>query len=226
MEIRSSELKKTAAEIGVDLCGIASIDRFNEAPNGFHPCDVLPGCQSVIVLGSRFLNSTLEARSTIPYTIVRNGMTSEMDRLSIKVASWLESSGASAVPVGAIEPGEWDPATDKFRGIISLTHAAVLAGLGKKGKNTLLINDRYGNMIWLSAVLTTAVLEADPLAGYEVCAESCSLCLDTCPINALDGISMDQRCCADYAFGKHNGGDWRIKCFACRKICPNCKGIE
>lgn len=224
MEISSAFVKKAAADMGADLCGIAPVGRFGNAPKGFHPADVLPGCRSVIVVAMRFPVSTLEAVSTIPYTVVRNDLSAAIDRLTVRLCLKLESCGATAVPTGSIGPDEFDAATNKFRGAISLKHAAELAGLGKIGKNTLLINDRYGNMVWLGAVVTTAELEPDPMAGYEACAEGCTLCLDSCPVDALDGVSMDQRRCWEYAFGTHNGGEWRIKCYTCRKICPHCKG--
>lgn len=221
-----AEIKKRASEYGADLCGIASIDRFREAPKGYHPTDVLPSCQSVIVLASRFLKSTLDAKSTVPYTTVRNELSTKMNHLAVELSEYLEDHGIVAIPMNSTGPDEWDAKTNKFRGIISLKHAAVLAGLGKIGKNTLLVNDKYGNMIWLSAVFVGEHLEPDPIAPYEGCIENCSLCLDSCPVKALDGISINQPLCRNYAFGEHNGGEWRIKCYICRKVCPNCTGIR
>ena len=40
----------------MDKVGIASIDRFNESPEGLHPTDFLPGCKSVIVFCKRLYN--------------------------------------------------------------------------------------------------------------------------------------------------------------------------
>ncbi len=224
--MNSISVKKTALNLGAILCGIAPVDRFQEAPQGFHPRDTLSDCQSVIVVAGRFLTSTLNAGSTIPYTTVRNDLTRTMDHMTVQLAGWIEEQGAQALPTGAIGPTEWDAETQKHRGIISLKHAAALAGLGKIGKNTLLVNDRYGNMIWLGAVVTSAVLEPDPLASYEVCPPGCSLCLKSCPIQALDGVSMDQLRCWNHAFGEKDGGEWRIKCFTCRKVCPQHLGIR
>jgi epoxyqueuosine reductase len=226
MSICSADVKKVASEFGADLCGIASIERFIEAPKGFHPSDILPMCQSVIILASHFLKSTLYAKSTIPYTTVRNELSTKMNGLAIRVSEYLEERGAIAVPMNSIGPDEWDAETNKFRGIISLKHAAVLAGLGKLGKNTLLINEQYGNMLWLSGVFTAAELEPDPLVTYEGCLTNCKLCLEACPVNALDGITIQQQVCKENAFGEHNGGEWRIKCYSCRKVCPNCFGIS
>ena len=225
-KISSPYVKKLSFEFGADLCGVASADRFEHAPEGFHPRDVLPGCQSIIVLGCRFLKSTLYAKSSIPYTDVRNELSRKMDRMAIQLSYQLEEKKVLAVPINSIGPTEWDKRTNKSRGIISLKHAAELAGLGRIGKNTLLINDNYGNMIWLSAVLVSEKLEPDPLAEYEGCLSTCTICLESCPIQALDGVSMNQKTCWEYAFGSHKGGEWRIKCFTCRQVCPHCLGIN
>ena len=42
MEITKKEIKERLYELGADLCGIAGVERFGEAPEGYHPLDVLP----------------------------------------------------------------------------------------------------------------------------------------------------------------------------------------
>ena len=226
MNATSKDIKNKAQELGAELCGIASVNRFGEAPPGYRPDDVLPGCQSVVIVAKRFLTSTLASASTIPYTIVRNYLSGEMDRLSIELSYFVESLGAQAVPPGAIGPTRFDRDTRKSMGLISLKHAAVQSGLGKMGKNTLLINEHYGNMIWLGGVLTTLELQPDPLVAYDVCPAKCQICLDKCPVQAMDGVSIDQAKCWNYAFGADAEGEWRIKCFACRDVCPNKLGVR
>jgi epoxyqueuosine reductase QueG len=54
------EIKQKALELGMDLCGVASVDRFAESPEGRHPCDILPGCKSVIVVGVRLLDGIVQ----------------------------------------------------------------------------------------------------------------------------------------------------------------------
>jgi hypothetical protein len=36
------QIKEIVMRLGADVCGIAGIDRFSEAPKGFHPRDVFP----------------------------------------------------------------------------------------------------------------------------------------------------------------------------------------
>lgn len=72
VKMTSEDIKKKLFDLGADLCGISSIDRFNGAPKGYHPLDILPTCQSVIVFAVRFVSGTLACKSAVPYTVVRN----------------------------------------------------------------------------------------------------------------------------------------------------------
>ena len=65
--ITSADIKAYAAELGADLCGIASIDRFYDAPEGFHPSDVLNETQSVISFACRIPETSLFVNSPSPY---------------------------------------------------------------------------------------------------------------------------------------------------------------
>lgn len=223
--IASKDVKDIARRLGADLCGIADVERFAGAPAGAHPRDAFPGCRSVIVLARRFPLGTLACGSTIPYTIVRNQLTAVMDRMTFDLSCELETLGAVGVPTGAIGPTNLDPASGRFRGLVSLKHAGELAGLGRIGRNTLLVNARHGNMIWLGAVLTDAALAPDPLADYEPCVPGCEACVRACPIQALGDPAMDQAACWNFAFGPEGGGEWRIKCHRCRSVCPHHRGL-
>ena len=61
MSLQSTDVKHFAAELGADLCGVASVDRFVAAPKGHHPQDIFPGCRSVIVLACEFPRDALGA---------------------------------------------------------------------------------------------------------------------------------------------------------------------
>lgn len=225
--ISTQEIKKQAISSGADLCGVASIDRFSGLPDISNPAKILPNSNSVIVIAQHFLYSTIESTSSIPYTIIRNHLSREIDRITISLSYYIEKSGYSAVPTGAIEPSNWNPEIFKSMGLISLKNAAVQAGLGVVGKNTLLITPKYGNMVWLGAVITTAELDPDDILENKICKDSCTLCISNCPVEAIKGdIFMDQMKCWKYAFGTDNGGEWRIKCFTCRTICPYSKGFK
>lgn len=81
--IDSTKVKEILFSLGADLCGIASIDRFSDAPKGYHPLDVLPTCKSVISFACRFPVGTLVCNSDIPYTRVRNSITPKLDAIAL-----------------------------------------------------------------------------------------------------------------------------------------------
>jgi len=224
--INSKVIKERIIQKGADICGIAPVDRFTDAPKGFHPCDIYPDSKSVIVFGSRFPLSTLQARTNSPYTFVRNMVTEIVDRISFQLSGELEREGFIAIPIPSSEPYDyWDAERRQGRGILSLKHAGVLAGLGVLGKNTLLLNETYGNMTWLGAVLIDAELEPDPMASYEGCLPDCTVCLDSCPQQALDGITINQKRCRGRSSSDSEGGGHVYSCNICRKACPYHKSI-
>jgi epoxyqueuosine reductase QueG len=224
--LKPETIKKKAMRKGADLCGIAPVSRFKDAPAGFHPCDIYPDCKSVFVFASRFPLSTLHARTNSPYTMVRNIMAEKVDLISFHLSDELEKEGILSVPIPSSDPYDyWDSDQNHGRGILSLKHAGALAGIGVIGKNTLLINEEYGNMIWLGALLINSDLDPDPLANYEVCNERCTVCLDSCPQNALNGTTIDQKLCRQLSNSRTTGGGGVISCNICRKVCPNHNGI-
>lgn len=224
--ISSTTIRKKVIQHGADICGVAPIARFVDAPKGFHPCDIYADCRSVIVFASRFPLGTLHAKTNAPYTLVRNRMVDELDRISFHVSGELETEGVVSVPIPSADPYEyWDTDRNHGRAILSLKHAGVLAGLGVLGKNTLLMNERFGNMIWLGAILVSTDLRPDPIASYEGCNSGCTLCIDSCPEHALDGVTVDQKLCRERSISYNYGGGWVLSCNTCRKVCPYYNGL-
>ncbi len=223
----SKTVKKIVRDSGANLCGISPVERFSKAPEGFHPNDIYKDCKSVVVFAKRLPRESLFASSCIPYTHVNNLITQEVDRLGIEVSLRLEVEGIRAIPIPSDDPYEyWESDKSYGRAILSLRHAGHLAGLGMLGKNTLLVNKDYGNMIQIGAILVNVNLEGDLITTYEACPSDCQLCIDSCPQGALDGKTVDQQLCRPLSNYKTEKGYILKKCNLCRKICPNCLGVK
>ncbi|MFX1478847.1 MAG: epoxyqueuosine reductase [Promethearchaeota archaeon] len=222
----SEKIKQLVKDLGADLCGIASVDRFKDAPEGFHPTDIYPECKSVIVFLKRTPKSSIYAVNCIPYTFVNSMIINIIDDLTINVLYNLEELGIRCVPIPSDDPYEyWESEKSYGRAILSLRHAGYLSGLGVLGKNTLLINDVYGNMIQIGAVLVDIELKADPIATYKGCSDSCKICIESCPQKALDGKTVNQAMCRPISNYQHEKGYTLKKCNVCRIQCPNAFGI-
>ncbi|MDE7444818.1 MAG: 4Fe-4S binding protein [Lachnospiraceae bacterium] len=220
----SHKVKKIMYSLGADLCGIASIDRFADAPAGYHPLDVLPICKSVISFACRFPVAALSCKTAVPYTRVRNSLTPKMDAIALDFCIEMEKNGIAAIPIPTNE-SQWDSSTERWRSVVSQKHAAQAAGLGTMGRHSLLITPEFGSMVWLGAVLTEAELEPDPVLK-KIC-NDCNLCVEICPVNALEEPRLKQQTCWDHAFGENKETKyWEISCHKCRDICPYNLGSE
>lgn len=116
---------------------------------------------------------------------------------------------------------------------------AARAGLGFIGKNGMLISRRYGNWLFLAAVLTTVDLESDSPVRQQagdgkqigmLCGK-CTRCSDDCPTGAITqpGV-VDARRCISYQTIENKGviprelrakiGQHIYGCDVCLEVCP------
>jgi epoxyqueuosine reductase QueG len=214
------EIKFYFARLGADVCGIASVDRFTEAPAGFHPRDLYADCRSAILFGQALPRGTLSVDSRLLYLKGMTECLAELDRIAFLGSAWIERRGGVAVPLPSDSPYEhWDAERSTARGLLSLKHAAELAGLGRIGKSTLLINRQFGNRLMLGCMLTNLSVQSDAIAEV-ICLPDCRICLDGCPQHALDGQSVDQKQCRELIYGTNARGFVVNNCNRCRRLCP------
>jgi len=105
----------------------------------------------------------------------------------------------------------------------NLKHLAVAAGLGRQGKNTLVINPRFGPWLRFMAIRTNAPLA---LTGSGVYAkegnpdcQECQRCVEACPVKVLEPYRLldTDRCLA--AIVNERRGQLAI-CDRCVVVCP------
>jgi len=219
--ISPEEIKSISINLGADQCGIASIERFSNAPSRFKPTDIYSQCKSVVVFLKRMPPETIMAENQVIYSHTAYLLYSALDQIALNLCSKLEKQNIHGVPVPTDVPYLfWDAESQHGMGILSLRHAAHNAGVGILGRNTLLINREFGNMVYIGAVLIDTEIEPDPLVTDFSCPPNCKLCLDACPVSALDGMTVNQKLCREKSCIQHERG-WDIySCNECRKVCP------
>lgn len=108
---------------------------------------------------------------------------------------------------------------------------AIKAGLGFRGRNTLLISRESGSFNFILEIITDIEFEPDAELSYAITCGSCTRCLDICPTGALpEPYQLDARKCISYHTIENRGeipkelaknfGEWFFGCDLCQEICP------
>ncbi len=107
---------------------------------------------------------------------------------------------------------------------------AAQAGIGWQGKNTLLLNQKFGSMIFLGEIFLDIPL--DKFETFSVAKDrcgTCTRCLDACPTQALDPYVLKLDKCIAYWNLEHRGPipteapdfeGWLGGCDICQEVCP------
>ncbi|MCF8229811.1 MAG: tRNA epoxyqueuosine(34) reductase QueG [Bacteroidales bacterium] len=108
---------------------------------------------------------------------------------------------------------------------------AMKSGLGWIGKNTMLLNRKFGSFFFVGEVITDLELEYDDAEHKDLCG-SCSRCMRACPTGALSkAYVIDARKCISYHTIENKSSDlpdalrskfenWIFGCDICQDVCP------
>ena len=182
------EVKEKALSSGAELAGVISTASIDAVPKHWVGWEILSYTQkttdymdeprSVIVLG-------YQAWDDIHELMIPKGdwyeypVYQRMRLFARRLLRFLEGKGYRAV----IYPN-----------LLSQKRVAQLAGLGCFGKNSLIINPKYGPWFRLQSILTDAELVPDAPFEEDLCGD-CEECIKACPVGALTPYKIDPEKC-------------------------------
>jgi epoxyqueuosine reductase len=238
-------VKKTAARLGFDYCGIARAVKLEEDAvrleqwlnKGFHgsmqymekyfdlrvdPSRLVPGARSVITLLMNYYPSEQQkpgAPKIAKYAFGKDYHDVIRDKLNELIAVIKESigeiHGRGFVDSAPVLERTW----------------AQKSGLGWVGKNGNLINKQSGSFFFIATLITDLELNYDDVFAKDYCG-TCARCIDACPTEAiLPGKVIDGSKCISYftielkemlipETMKGKFDNWMFGCDTCQDVCP------
>jgi epoxyqueuosine reductase len=242
------DIKVWGAELGFQRVGIADCE-LGEAETrlldwvgkGFHgdmeymarhgtkrtrPSELIPGTLRVIAARMNYLPKARDADEVLAdatrafvsryalgrdyHKLMRSRMQRLADRIGEEIGEFRYRVFTDSAPVMEVELAE-------------------KAGLGWRGKHTLLLNREAGSYFFLGEIYTDLPLPVDE-AQTDHCG-TCRKCLDICPTRAFIGpYQLDARRCISYLTIEHKGsipealrplvGNRVYGCDDCQLVCP------
>ncbi|MFQ5944050.1 MAG: tRNA epoxyqueuosine(34) reductase QueG [Anaerolineales bacterium] len=184
-----------------------------------NPRELLPGCESILVLGMNYLPKQPSRGGIAAYAVGDDYHDVLTDRL-VQLVSLL--GGRLGREINTCYYTDTGPLLER--------ELAQRAGLGWIGKNTCLINPEHGSYFFLAEVLLDVPLVPDTPVKTDHCGR-CTLCIEACPTDCiLPDRTLDATRCISYLTielkravpDELRGltGEWVFGCDICQQVCP------
>jgi ferredoxin len=136
----------------------------------------------------------------------------------------LKELGILAKPIGKYGYSSMR-ASSGANNFINMKNTTIKAGLGKRGKNTVVINPIFGPRLRFAALKLDTFLEVNKELSDEESpfCKDCSICIQECPVNVLEPYRMKDatKCLSNITNDGATIKDKKvILCDICLKKCP------
>jgi epoxyqueuosine reductase len=232
--ILSENIRKLADSLGIDVLGFAEASEFegyilNRARRR-DPRLSLSDAKTIIVtgiyIGGLVLPSWDKSYMGRTSRLFLSGFFNDVVKQLEPIATLLRKEGYTALIC--------DDSKNKGS-ILPLKLAAIRAGLGWQGKNSMLVTKKYGTFLAFGGIVTNANLEHNTEQETNRC-KSCKKCQQACPLKALEqAYVLNKNRCLSYLLQNDNLPEESktvienrvIDCEICQQVCPwNTKHIE
>ncbi len=181
---------------------------------------LLPDCRSVIVTALSYNQPSQRTRAETSPRIARYAQGDDYHDIVLEKLLQLAAELAAGIAPGL----NWKATIDTSP--LAEKAFAAAAGIGWRGKHSLILNRTLGSWFVIGMLLTSLELEAD--APLDSSCGECTHCIDACPTGALAAPAMlDVRACISYRTTAHKAAPapdllegWLYGCDICQQACP------
>ena len=241
----SDLIRQKSSELGFDLCGIAKARKLTEAQavlsrwcsEGMHdrmtylmrepekranPEILFSGARSMVVTGLNYYTDKRQTHEDVPlisiyafgkdyHTIIKGRLELLLEYIKTIVP---DAEGRAFCDDAPVLEKPW----------------AVEAGLGWRGKHSVIINDKIGSFFFIGVLILNIDLEYSSGIKSDKCG-NCCLCIDHCPTGAINSDrTIDARRCIANLTIENRGpipdeivplmGRKAYSCDICQEVCP------
>lgn len=182
----TQQLKGQAHRLGADLVGVADLKLLDGIDTT--PIDLLAPYNRAVSIAVKLPTAVFEQLTHQPtplYSQVYLQSNNLLDTIALRLCSWIETQGGSALPIPASLPLDLVNYTSN----LSAKAVANAAGLGWQGKSLLIVTPEFGPRVRLATVLTDLPLIPDtPLKNR---CGNCRSCTDACVAQAIRNVNVE-----------------------------------
>lgn len=177
------EIEALASSIGIDAIGFVKAYEFthyalHDSKRG-DPKLSLPDAESIIIAGIYIGGLTLPSWENYWYgrtsRLYLSGYFLDVVKPLEPITELLKGKGYKAIICES---------SSNEKSILPLKLAAIRAGFGWQGKNSLLISKKYGSFLAIGGIITNAELDYNVTEEINHCG-TCNICQKDCPLDAL-----------------------------------------
>ncbi len=220
-------IRELARAANIDIVGITRADPFPgylwaDSPRR-DPRLSFASARSILLfgvyIGGFALPSWDDARVGRTSRLILSGFDLDIVTPLEPIVSFLRDLGFEAELCDDAKPGG---------SILPLKLAAVRAGIGWQGKNSLLVSQQFGSFLSMGGIVTNAELEPEGRPAADRCGK-CRACMNACPTGAIEEpYRLNRERCLTYRLQRPSlpedvrrvVGNRVLQCEICQGVCP------
>ncbi|NOT51741.1 MAG: tRNA epoxyqueuosine(34) reductase QueG [Chitinophagaceae bacterium] len=238
-------IKKTAAALGFEHCGIARAEKLDEDARRLEQW-LQQGMQGTMQYMEKYFDMRVDPQKLVPgaksvITLLKNYFPSQQQQADVpKISKYAFGKDYHEVirkKLNALINIIKEQIGDIHgRGFVDSAPVlertwAQRSGLGWVGKNGNLINKQSGSFYFIATLITDLALEYDDPFAKDHCG-TCTRCIDACPTDAIlpDKVVDGSKCISYFTIElkemliptemKGKFDNWMFGCDTCQDVCP------